>query len=105
MLICRNPAELQKFKELPQSLRQLACSVFFIAWHDLGVKTAAMAHIVSANDAFSSASDTTYHGLAEDIITSPHKIANGHITAPDGPGLGIEINRDMLDKYRKKEID
>lgn len=77
----------------------------FHCWHDLGVKTAAMAHIVSANDAFSSASDTTYHGLAEDIITSPHKIANGHITAPDGPGLGIEINRDMLDKYRKKEID
>jgi len=77
----------------------------FHCWHDLGIKTAAMAHIVSANSAFSSASDTTYHGLAEDIITSPHRILNGHIEVPRGPGVGVEVDRYMLDKYRKKEID
>lgn len=77
----------------------------FHCWHDLGVKTAAMAHIVGANSAFSGESDTTYHGLTEDIITSPHKILNGHIAVPGGPGLGIEVDRLILDKYRKKEID
>ena len=74
-------------------------------WHDMGIKTAAMAHIVSATPIFSLASDTTYHGLVEDIITKPFVIQEGCIEPPEQPGLGIEVNMDVINEYRKKEID
>ena len=77
----------------------------FHCWHDLGIKTAVMTHIVSSNYAFSKASDTTYHGLIEDIITTPHKIVNGCMLVPSAPGIGVEPDRHLLDKYRKQEID
>lgn len=77
----------------------------FHCWHDLGVKTAAMTHIVAAHPAFTAASDTTYHGLKEDILTSPHIIENGMISVPDGPGLGVEVDLQVIEKYRKSEID
>ncbi|WP_020406908.1 mandelate racemase/muconate lactonizing enzyme family protein [Hahella ganghwensis] len=77
----------------------------FHCWHDLGVKTAAMAHLVSALPGFSLASDTTYHGLEEDIISSPFNITAGAISPSDQPGLGIELNHEVIDRYRKKEID
>lgn len=82
---------------------ELPCA--FHNWYDMGIKTAAMAHIVSAIDAFSLDSDFLMFGLEEDIITTPFKIHNGSITAPDGPGLGVEPNFEVIDKYRKKVID
>ncbi len=93
--ICRIAA-LAKIAELP-------CA--FHCWHDLGVKTAAMAHLVSSLDAFSLASDTTYHGLSEDIITRPFIITDGCIVAPDAPGLGVELNLDVIERFKKKVID
>lgn len=77
----------------------------FHCWHDLGVKTAAMAHLVSALPAFSLASDTTYHGLQKDIIKDPFQIIGGAITPPSGFGLGVELDMDAIDQYRKEVID
>lgn len=77
----------------------------FHNWHDLGVKTAAMAHLVSALPAFSLASDTTYHGLEGDVITAPFVISGGAIRAPDGPGLGVDLDRAALDRFRKETIE
>lgn len=85
------------------SAADLPCA--FHCWHDLGVKTAAMSHVVTSTKAFSLASDTTYHGLEADIIQSPFVIKDGAITAPDGPGLGVELDFDMINRYRKQEID
>ena len=42
--------------------------------HDLGPKTAAMMHVAAACPAYSLANDTTYYGLADDIITERLKI-------------------------------
>lgn len=77
----------------------------FHNWHDLGVKTAAMAHIVSAYPIFKGASDTLYFGLVEDILTEPFMISAGTIAVPDNPGLGVEVNMDVINRYRKRTID
>lgn len=81
----------------------LGCA--FHCWHDMGIKTAAIAHVVSSQPAFGLACDSTYFGLENDIITAPFKISNGSITAPDLPGLGVEPDFDMIEKYRKENID
>jgi len=77
----------------------------FHCWHDMGLKTVAMTHIVSATPAFSLASDTTYHGLVEDIITEPFVIEDGSINPPERAGLGVEVNMDAIDRYRKEVIE
>ncbi|MGI9570930.1 MAG: enolase C-terminal domain-like protein, partial [Desulfobulbia bacterium] len=37
--------------------------------------------------------------LREDILTEPFKIENGMFCIPEGPGLGIDIDRSKLEKY------
>lgn len=95
-------AEVQRIAAIAHAA-EIPCA--FHCWHDLGVKTAAMAHAVSALGSFQLASDTTYHGLKEDIITNPFQITNGTIVAPDGAGLGVELDLDVIGRYRKKQVD
>jgi L-alanine-DL-glutamate epimerase-like enolase superfamily enzyme len=68
--------------------------------HDLGLKTAAMLHVVASAPNFPRANDCTYYGLTDDIITTPHKIEEGHMHVPEGPGLGVEVDEKKLAKYR-----
>ena len=37
-----------------------------------------------------------YYGWYQDLVTELPPIANGRITAPDGPGLGTKLNPDVL---------
>jgi L-alanine-DL-glutamate epimerase-like enolase superfamily enzyme len=68
--------------------------------HDLGLKTAAMLHVVASTPAFKLANDCTYYGLESDILTSPHVIERGRMNVPEGPGLGVTVDEAKLAKYR-----
>jgi L-Ala-D/L-Glu epimerase len=68
--------------------------------HDLGLKTAAMLHVVASSPGFTLANDCTYYGLEDDIITPLHRIESGCMTVPDGPGLGVAVDEAKLAKYR-----
>jgi L-Ala-D/L-Glu epimerase / N-acetyl-D-glutamate racemase len=67
--------------------------------HDLGLKTAAMLHLVAATPNYSLANDCTYYGLEGDVITEPFFIEEGHMQVPQRPGLGIEIDVEQVRKY------
>src|SRR5688572_14126133 len=51
--------------------------------HDLGLKTAAMLHVVASTPNFPRANDCTYYGLTDDIITPLHVIERGHMLVPE----------------------
>jgi L-alanine-DL-glutamate epimerase-like enolase superfamily enzyme len=68
--------------------------------HDLGPKTAAMLHFVASAPNFPLANDCTYYGLESDIITEPFRIERGHMTVPEGPGLGIVVDEQKVRKYQ-----
>jgi L-alanine-DL-glutamate epimerase-like enolase superfamily enzyme len=68
--------------------------------HDLGVKTAAMLHVVASAPNFPLANDCTYYGLEDDIITPLHRIERGFMEVPEGPGLGVTVDEKKLAKYR-----
>jgi L-alanine-DL-glutamate epimerase-like enolase superfamily enzyme len=68
--------------------------------HDLGPKTAAMLHVVASSPGFTLANDCTYYGLEDDIITPLHRIENGFMAVPEGPGLGIVVDEAKVKKYR-----
>src|SRR5947209_3702254 len=68
--------------------------------HDLGLKTAAMLHVVASSPGFTLANDCTYYGLVDDIISTPHRIERGVMQVPDGPGLGVAVDEAKLTRYR-----
>lgn len=37
--------------------------------------------------------------LAEEILATDLDLADGHLTVPDGPGLGVEVDLDVLERY------
>lgn len=44
--------------------------------------------------------DCSSHPFRHDLITSPWKVEDGMISIPDGPGLGIEVRMDTVERYR-----
>jgi L-alanine-DL-glutamate epimerase-like enolase superfamily enzyme len=68
--------------------------------HDLGLKTAAMLHVVASAPGFPLANDCTYYGLTDDIIAPLHQIENGQMAVPEGPGLGVTVDEAKVAKYR-----
>ncbi|MBT2770990.1 mandelate racemase/muconate lactonizing enzyme family protein [Halomonas sp. ISL-60] len=47
--------------------------------------------------------DRTENPFRQAVVQTPLEHRNGVVTIPDGPGLGIEINRDALSNYALKE--
>jgi L-alanine-DL-glutamate epimerase-like enolase superfamily enzyme len=68
--------------------------------HDLGLKTAAMLHVVASTPNFPLANDCTYYGLEDDFITPLHTIERGCMAVPEGPGLGVHVDEAKVAKYR-----
>lgn len=67
---------------------------------ELGIQLATMLHLGAAlpNQLF--AADAHYHHLADDLIKGGKmKYREGKIAVPQGPGLGVELDRDKLDRY------
>ena len=67
--------------------------------HDLGLKTAAMLHVVASTPNFPLGNDCTYYGLTDDILVEPHAIYHGRMRVPQDPGLGVDVNLEKLRKY------
>jgi len=44
--------------------------------------------------------DRTHNPFRQAIVTAPIEAVNGVVAIPDGPGLGIEIDREALDRFR-----
>jgi glucarate dehydratase len=68
---------------------------------ELGISTAAQIHLAAATPSMVHAPDSHYHHQVDDIITKPFKYEQGCFRVPDGPGLGVETDRDKLEKYSR----
>ena len=72
---------------------------------ELGISTAAMVHLACAIPNLTYAIDSHYHDQADDIITEPWVYRDGAFELPNGPGLGVELDRDKLDFYHRHFLD
>lgn len=69
---------------------------------ELGIQLATMLHLGAVIPNLSFAADAHYHHLTDDIIEGGlMKYENGKIRVPDGPGLGVMLNRDKLAEYNE----
>ena len=69
---------------------------------ELGIQLATMLHLGAVIPNLSFAADAHYHHLKDDIIEGgllPYE--NGAIRVPEGPGLGVRLNREKLREYHE----
>ena len=67
---------------------------------ELGIQLATMLHMGAVIPNLSFAGDAHYHHLKDDIIEGGlMKYEGGKIRVPDGPGLGVKLNREKLREY------
>jgi glucarate dehydratase len=63
----------------------------------LGISLAAMVHLAAATPNLTYACDTHWPWKAEDVVKGePLTFEAGAVQVPDGPGLGVELDRDAL---------
>ncbi len=65
----------------------------------LGVATAAMLHLAAATPGLSAANESAYHQLVDDVLAEPLELSGGMMTVPEGPGLGVEVDRGKVDRF------
>lgn len=90
----------------PTALIQLAklCDTFNLGMsmhsdRELGISTAAIVHLAAAQPMISHAIDSHLLDQSDDVITRPFQFKNGCLRVPDGPGLGVDLDRDKLRRY------
>jgi muconate cycloisomerase len=74
-------------------------------WHGsnvgLGVVEAAHAHTCAACLSMTLTSDICGEVLrVDDLIREPLVIENGHVRVPEGPGLGVALDEEAVERYR-----
>jgi len=95
--------------EGPRGVKDLSaiCQTFNlgIAMHsgaEFGVELAAMLHTASTLPTMTMEGDAHYHYLEDDIIVGGKmEYVNGAIKVPEGPGLGVSLDEDKMDKYER----
>jgi glucarate dehydratase len=93
--------------EGPRGVKDLCavCRTFNlgVAMHsgvEFGIELAAMIHTASTIPEMHFAGDAHYHYLTDDIIVGgPMTYEDGFIKVPTGPGLGVELDEDKMEKY------
>lgn len=66
----------------------------------LGLARAAMLQLAAATPTYNACYESSHHHLQDDLLVEPLEIIDGLVAVPQGPGLGIEINRAKLERYQ-----
>jgi len=66
----------------------------------VGVATAVLLQLAAATPAFASLSEAGYHQLRDDVLAEPLETVDGMLAVPQGPGLGVEVDRGKVERYQ-----
>jgi L-alanine-DL-glutamate epimerase-like enolase superfamily enzyme len=87
-----------------QAARERGLTVVPHVWKT-GISIAAATHLaaVTPHCAFIEflPSSLCESALRKELLTSDVKMENGHIPIPSGPGLGVELNREALGRFKE----
>jgi L-alanine-DL-glutamate epimerase-like enolase superfamily enzyme len=73
-------------------------------WHgsglDLGIATAAQLHIAGATPNCELPGDQVGPWVREhSLVRTPFEVREGRVKIPEGPGLGVEVDLEALERY------
>jgi D-galactarolactone cycloisomerase len=90
---------ITEIKKIAVLAAQHNASLSFHTWGD-GVALAASLHLSAALRACDVMElDYTYNPLRAELLAEPLEIHNGFMTPPDGPGLGVQLNSEALERF------
>ena len=69
---------------------------------ETGISTAAILHLAAAIPAVDWGVGLSSQYLTDDILKQPLAFANGHVSVPTGPGLGIEVDEAKVRRYSRE---
>jgi muconate cycloisomerase len=91
---------LKPFVDWATLARQAGCPTWRGTGMDLGVRDMSSVHAAAAAGC-GLPSDIIGHLLREDdLLVEPIRFEEGDLVVPDAPGLGIELDREALERYR-----
>ena len=68
---------------------------------ETSVSSAAVLHLAASAPTLAWGVSPTTPYLATDVVRNPIAVVGGHVSAPDGPGLGVEVDEDKLATYAR----
>lgn len=74
------------------------------SWAELGVATVANLHLVASSSNFPFAIDSHYPLQEADVLAEPLRMETGSIDVPVGPGLGIELDAEAVERLAKLDV-
>jgi len=89
---CRKAAAVAEAGGLPVAIHSCA---------ELGIAQACFAHVAVTLPNLVASSQQMYDWFVDDYIAERVRIENGTIFPPDGPGLGVELNRDKVAEFHE----
>ena len=69
---------------------------------ELSVASAAALHLAAVVPSLAWGLTVTSPGLADDVVTDPLRIDNGHMTVLDRPGLGVEVDERRVRRWQQE---
>jgi L-alanine-DL-glutamate epimerase-like enolase superfamily enzyme len=70
------------------------------SWLETGLATAAKLHFIAGSPNFPFDNDTVLYSAQDDILSEKLEFVKGEIAVPSGPGLGVEVDPEKLEKFR-----
>jgi glucarate dehydratase len=96
-------AGITRARQAGQVCESLGIDVGMHSGAEFGISQAAMIHLAATVPNLVAAPDSHYHHLTDDILAGgklPY-LPGGKMAVPDGPGLGVRLDRDKLAKYHE----
>jgi glucarate dehydratase len=96
----------------PTAIVQLAkiCETFNLGLsmhsdRELGISTAAIVHLAAALPMVSHAIDSHLLDQAGDVVAKPFEFSNGCLSVPTGPGLGVDLDKEQLERFHRLYVE
>ncbi len=66
----------------------------------VGIAAAALLHLAAAGSTFSGSNEIPSQQLRDTVLSDPPEASDGMMTVPQGPGLGVEVDRAKVERYQ-----
>lgn len=96
---------LRNTQQLAAICRTFGVGVSMHSNTHLGISLAAMTHVASTVPDLHHACDSHYPWQSEDVLTERPTFEAGKVAVPDGPGLGVELDRTRLAALHQRWLD
>ncbi|WP_434589337.1 glucarate dehydratase family protein [Streptomyces sp. A5-4] len=96
---------LRNTRELAAICRTFGVGLSMHSNTHMGISLAAMTHVAATVPNLDHSCDSHYPWQTEDVITRRHTFDEGRLTVSDAPGLGVELDRDALERLHRRWLD